>query len=71
MVLPPNGRAPTAEDISLLENVDVRITREAGVALVGVPIGTEYIVSPFGSENVIPHLFEVIWTQNSRDASYG
>ena len=41
VALPPKGHAPTAEDISLLERVDVRIADEGGVAVVGVPSGTD------------------------------
>ena len=40
--LPPNEHAPTAEEISLLESVDVGIAGEAGVTVIGVPIvGTD------------------------------
>ena len=41
VALPPTGHAPTAEEISLLKSVEVRIADEGGVAVVGVPIGTE------------------------------
>ena len=45
VALSPKGHAPTAEDISLLESVDVRVADEAGVTVVGVPIGTdEYVL---------------------------
>ena len=44
VVLPPKGHAPTAEDISLLESVEVRIADEGGETVVGVPIGTEKYV---------------------------
>ena len=44
VALPPKGHASTAEDISLLETVDVRIADEGGVTVVGVPIGTEEYV---------------------------
>ena len=45
VALPPKGHAPTAEEISLLENVDVSITGEGGATVVGVPIGTdEYVL---------------------------
>ena len=37
----PKGHAPTAEEISLLESVEVRIADKGGVTVVGVPIGTE------------------------------
>ena len=47
VALPPKGQAPTAEEILLLERVDVRIVREGGVTVVGVPIGTyEYVLEP-------------------------
>ena len=38
---PPKERAPTADEILLLESVEVRIADEGGVTVVGVPIGTE------------------------------
>ncbi|CAM9612988.1 unnamed protein product, partial [Laminaria digitata] len=38
---PPKGHVPTAEKISLLESVDVRIADEGRVTVVSVPIGTE------------------------------
>ncbi|CAN0489423.1 unnamed protein product, partial [Laminaria digitata] len=41
VALPPKGHAPTAEKISLLESVDVRISDEGRVTVVSVPIGTE------------------------------
>ena len=44
VALPPKEHAPTAEDISLLEGVDVRIVGEGGVAVVDVPIGTDEFV---------------------------
>ena len=45
LALPPKEHAPTAEDISLLERVGVRIVGERGVRMVGVPIGTdEYVL---------------------------
>ena len=45
VALPPKGRAPTVEGISLLKIVDVRIAGEGGVTVVGVPIGTdEYVL---------------------------
>ncbi|CAN0339095.1 unnamed protein product, partial [Laminaria digitata] len=45
VALPPKGHAPTAEEISLLESVGVRIAGEGGVTVVGVPIGTdEYVL---------------------------
>ena len=39
--LPPEEHTPTAEEISLLESVDVRIAGEGGVTVAGVPIGTD------------------------------
>lgn len=42
LVLPPKGRAP-AEEFSLLESIDVRITEDGRAAAVGVPIGTEQL----------------------------
>ena len=45
VALPPEGHASTAEEISLLNSVGVRIVSEGGVTVVGVPIGTdEYAV---------------------------
>lgn len=45
VVQPPKEHAPTAEEIQLLESVDVLITEEGGVTVLGVPIGTEeYVV---------------------------
>ena len=45
VALPPKGHAPTAEEISLVESVDVSITGEGGATVVGVPIGTdEYVL---------------------------
>ncbi|CAN0514005.1 unnamed protein product [Laminaria digitata] len=41
VVLPPKGHAPTAEKISRVESVDVRIADEGRVTVVSVPIGTE------------------------------
>ena len=38
--LTPKGHAPTTEDISLLENVDVLIADEGGVTVVSVPMDT-------------------------------
>ena len=43
---PPKGYAPTAEGISLLESVDVRIVGEGGATVVGVPIGTDERAGP-------------------------
>ena len=42
--LPPKGHASKAEEISLLERVEVRIADEGGLMVVGVPIGTEEYV---------------------------
>ena len=39
VVLPPKEHAPTAEEISLLESVEVRVTDTGGVMVVGIPIG--------------------------------
>ena len=45
VALPPKGHAPTAEEISLLESVDICIAVTEGVAVVSVPIGTdEYVM---------------------------
>ena len=45
IALPPKGYAPTAEGMSLLESVGVRIASKGGAAVVGVPIGTdEYVL---------------------------
>ena len=45
VALPPKGHAPTAEEISLLESVDVSIAGEGGATVVGAPIGThEYVL---------------------------
>ena len=41
VALPPKGHAPTAQEVSLLESVEVRIADEGGVSMVGVPIDTE------------------------------
>lgn len=41
---PPKWYAPTAEDSSRLEKVDVRNAEEGGVMVVGVQIGEEYVV---------------------------
>ena len=44
-MVPPTGHTPTAKESWLVESVDVHITEEGGVTVVGVPIGTaEYIV---------------------------
>lgn len=47
-----NGQAPTAEEISLLEIVDVHIAKEAGVTVVSVLIGIE--------DNVLDQASEVV-----------
>ncbi|CAM9984463.1 unnamed protein product [Laminaria digitata] len=52
VALPPEGHAPTAEEISLLESVDVRIADVGRVTVVGVPIGTEEYVRGRGMEVV-------------------
>ena len=45
VTLPPKGHAPTAEEISLLQSVDVRVAYEVGVTVVGVSIGhDEYVL---------------------------
>ena len=44
VALPSKGYAPTAEEISLLESVHVRIEGEGGATVVGVPIGTDEYV---------------------------
>ena len=45
VALPLKGHAPTVEEISLLESVDIRIVGEGEVTVVGVPIGTgEYVL---------------------------
>ena len=41
MALPPKGHGRTAEEISLLESVDVRVADGEGVTVVGVPNGTD------------------------------
>ena len=42
--LPPNGHASTAEEILLIENVDVRVSRRRGT-VVRVPVGAhEYVL---------------------------
>ena len=41
VAIPPTGHAPSAEEISLLGSVDVRIADKGGVTVVGVPIGTD------------------------------
>ena len=46
IALPPKGYAPTAEEVSLLESVDVRIVGEGGATVVGVPIGTDERAGP-------------------------
>ena len=44
VALPPEGHTPTAEEISLLESVEVRTADKGGVTVLGVPIGTkEYV----------------------------
>ena len=46
MVLPPKDHGPRAEEISLLESVDVRVADKGGVTVVGVPIGTyKYVLA--------------------------
>lgn len=40
VALPPKGHAPTTEESSLLESVDVDIADEVGTAVVGVLTGT-------------------------------
>ena len=44
IALPPKGYAPRAEEISLLESVDVCIESKGGTTVVGVPIGTDEYV---------------------------
>ena len=45
ITLPLKGYAPTAEEISLPESVDVRIAGEGRATVVGIPIGTdEYVL---------------------------
>ena len=45
VALPPKGHAPTAEEISLLESVGVRIENEGGMTVVDIPIVTdEYLL---------------------------
>ena len=41
VAFPPKGHAPTAEEISLLQSVDVRIVDEGEITVVGVPIGRD------------------------------
>ncbi|CAN0560929.1 unnamed protein product [Laminaria digitata] len=41
VALSPKGHTPTAEKISLLQSVDVRISDEGRVTVGSVPIGTE------------------------------
>ena len=41
VALPPKGHSPTAEEVSLLESVDVRGADKGGVTEVGAPIGTD------------------------------
>ena len=46
-MLPPKGHVPTAEEISILQRVDIHVAEERGVRVVGVPTGTEeYVVEP-------------------------
>ena len=45
IALPPKGYASTAEEILLLESIDVRIAGEGGATVEGVQIGTdEYVL---------------------------
>ena len=44
IALPPIGYAPTAEETSPLESVDVRIEGDGGATVVGVSIGTDEYV---------------------------
>ena len=45
VALPPKGHAPTAEEISLLQSVDVHVAYEGEVTVLGVPIGNdEYVL---------------------------
>ena len=48
----PKGRAPTAEESSLLESVGARIVGEGGMTVVGVPIGSD--------EEVLERAMEVV-----------
>ena len=49
VALPPESLAPTVEEISLLESVDVRVVDEEGATVVGVPIGTDdYVLERAG-----------------------
>ena len=41
VVLTPKGHVPTPEEILLSAGVGVRITDEAGIKVVGVPVGTD------------------------------
>lgn len=41
VALHPRVEVPTAEEIALLTNVDVRITEESGATVVGVPVDTD------------------------------
>ena len=45
VALPEKSHAPTAEDISILKSVDVRVAYKGGVTVVGVPTGNdEYVL---------------------------
>ena len=44
VALPSKGYAPTAEEISLLQSIDVRVAYEGGVTAVVVPIGNDECV---------------------------
>lgn len=52
VALPPDGHIPTMGYVPLLESVHVRVANEAGVTVVGVPIGTD--------ERVLERAMEVV-----------
>ena len=45
VALVPKGHVPTPEEISLFAGVGVRIADEGGIKVVGVPVGTDELLS--------------------------
>ena len=73
VALPSKGHAPTSEEISLLQSIDVRVAYEGRVTVVGVPIGNdEYVLErarEIGKEGGTDHLARCLPNKPDKQAA--
>ena len=73
VALPEKSHAPTAEDISILKSVDVRVAYKGGVTVVGVPTGNdEYVLErarKMAKEEDTDHLARCLANMSDKQAA--